>query len=732
MQVDTVVQMIGSGNFKVAEQAWMSAIEGSSCTPDRLAEMMPVLAALVEREQLGMAESLAWATVETMTQKGAADEALAIGKSLALLLNRSANLQKQVAALYREAYADRDSLDALISAAGMDGGRPPRRAIRTMDFCLAIKPGAYLIGRHEAAAARVESIDPTTWEITIHDGKKKRSLDPVTCADEYEPCDAGDFRARVAFDTDAIRILAVKDPAALVECVLKAHGPKIDGAALEQIVTRSVLTHAEWDKWWTKARAAIRRSRHVRLDGRGPYTLEYIPDAGGHGTEFESQFETLHTPAERLAALDAYARDCKARRHDPDRDMLLRLKAAVAQRAAKLAKGGGKVAFLSHLVAGQIGELMGDADADKDAIAMLSSTDDPRGLIRTCDSVGLYRRAFGCLECARSKDWVAVLLDLFPTVPPAACDDIAERLTRADVPAERIESLIATILGDPANCCEAFCWLWDKGSSIPRWNTTPPVTLLTRLLALMADVQRDERPDRNRVRDIQTVVRNALSARKYERFEQCLGQIEMGMAAALRTQIRRLHNLGRAVHEDLQASIRARFPELHAKAAIAVWAKEDVILATERGILRWKADIDDLVNVKMKENAKAIGAAAEKGDLSENSEYKFALEERDLLRARLANLRDQMAAAKVLRPEDVPDDHVSVGSRVKFRNVNQSATFAMTFLGPFEANVEKHVYNYKAPLAQELMGRRVGERVELPMADPPGSYEIVGFEPWDV
>lgn len=732
MQVEAVVQMIGSGNFKVAEQAWMSAIETGPCTPGTLAEMMPVLAALVEREQLGMAESLAWATVETMTQKNAANDALAIAKSLALLLNRSAELQKQVAALYRQAHADCESLDALISAAGMEGGRPPRRAIRTMDFCLSLKPGDYLIGRHEAGPARVESIDPASWEITLQEGRKTRSLDPVTCADEYELCSADDYRARMAFDGAALRALANSDPAALVESVLKAYGPKIDGATLESIVTRSVVPPAEWDKWWTRARAAIRRCTHVRLDGRGPYSVEYIPDAGGHGTQFESNFEKLHTPAERLAAIDAYDRDCRARRHEPDGDMLPRLKAGVVQRAAKLAKGGGKIAFLSHLVAGRIGEMMGDGDADNDAVAMLASSDDPRGLIRTCDSVGLLRRAFGCLERARPADWVDVLLDLFPTMPAAACDEIAERVSRGDVPPERIESVVARVLGDGINCCDAFCWLWDKGASLPGWNATPPVTLLTRLLTLMADVQRDERIDRNRVRDIQTTVRNVLSARKYERFEECLGQIEMGMAAALRTQVRRLHNLGRAVHEDLQSAIRTRFPELHAKAPIAIWAREEVILATERGILRWKAEIDDLVNVKMKENAKAIGAAAEKGDLSENSEYKFALEERDLLRARLANLQDQMAAARVLRPEDVPDDHVSVGTRVTFRQVNGMAGFEATFLGPFEANIEQRIYNYKAPLAQELMGRRIGERVELAMADPPGSYEIIALVPWNV
>jgi transcription elongation factor GreA len=132
----------------------------------------------------------------------------------------------------------------------------------------------------------------------------------------------------------------------------------------------------------------------------------------------------------------------------------------------------------------------------------------------------------------------------------------------------------------------------------------------------------------------------------------------------------------------------------------------------------------------MRENAKAIGAAAEKGDLSENSEYKFALEERDLLRARQANLQQQLSMARALDPNDVPTDHVSVGSKVWLRHKPTGQMLAFTFLGPLEADIEQHIYNYKAPFAQEMMGRRVGDEIELAIVDPPGDYVITDLSAW--
>ncbi len=86
------------------------------------------------------------------------------------------------------------------------------------------------------------------------------------------------------------------------------------------------------------------------------------------------------------------------------------------------------------------------------------------------------------------------------------------------------------------------------------------------------------------------------------------------------------------------------------KPEIEPWKREDILFATRAGISRKQEEIDHHVNVKMAENARAIGAAAERGDLSENSEYKFALEERDLLRARLAQMNSEIGHRPGNRP----------------------------------------------------------------------------------
>ena len=273
--------------------------------------------------------------------------------------------------------------------------------------------------------------------------------------------------------------------------------------------------------------------------------------------------------------------------------------------------------------------------------------------------------------------------------------------------------------------------MWDKGLSAERWQSAPPLTVLTRLLRMLSEVKQDDSVTPDVRRRIYALSRSSLSARQYERFKSCLAEVESGMAAALRTSIGRLDNLGRNVREDLLNRIRDQFPELYAKAEIPPWEMEDVIYSTEAGMTRWEEAISELVNVKMKENAKAIGDAAEKGDLSENSEYKFALEERDLLRARLAHMQSQFVLARMIQPDQVTLDNVAVGSRVSLKHRETGTELVMTFLGPFEANADKRIYNYKAPLAQEFMGMHIGEEIEITIAEPQGVYEITALDAWE-
>jgi transcription elongation GreA/GreB family factor len=153
------------------------------------------------------------------------------------------------------------------------------------------------------------------------------------------------------------------------------------------------------------------------------------------------------------------------------------------------------------------------------------------------------------------------------------------------------------------------------------------------------------------------------------------------------------------------------------------WLDDGVLFGTREGMSKREDELKYLINVKMAENAKAIGEAAARGDLSENSEYKFALEERDLLRARVATIQNELSRARLLTVNDVTTDAVNIGTRVTMTGP-EGERHDITVLGPWEANVEKRIYNYQAPLCLRLKALHVGDTVTLDLGGEERAYRI--------
>ncbi len=98
-----------------------------------------------------------------------------------------------------------------------------------------------------------------------------------------------------------------------------------------------------------------------------------------------------------------------------------------------------------------------------------------------------------------------------------------------------------------------------------------------------------------------------------------------------------------------------------------------------------------------------------------------------MLRARLAQMNAQMAKARIFEPDEVPTEHVGIGSRVTIVEVDGGRQRIMTFLGPWDADVERGIFNYLAPVGQKLMGCRVGDRITIMFEGKERAFEVREF-----
>jgi transcription elongation factor GreA len=146
---------------------------------------------------------------------------------------------------------------------------------------------------------------------------------------------------------------------------------------------------------------------------------------------------------------------------------------------------------------------------------------------------------------------------------------------------------------------------------------------------------------------------------------------------------------------------------------------------SEKGYIELKAEIDRLDKLVKRDIAKEIAAAADHGDLKENAEYAAAKEKQTYYANKLRRLQERFSGANVVRREELlPEDAVTFGKRVKIKDVNSDAERVCTILGEGETDPDKGIIAYTSPLARALIGKKMGEVVDVELPRGTKTYEI--------
>ena len=146
------------------------------------------------------------------------------------------------------------------------------------------------------------------------------------------------------------------------------------------------------------------------------------------------------------------------------------------------------------------------------------------------------------------------------------------------------------------------------------------------------------------------------------------------------------------------------------------------VILTPEGYKKLKEEIEHLSNDKRREVAERIRVARQFGDITENSEYDDAKNDQALLEHRIAILEERMANSRVITKKDVAKDVVSVGSKVKLRDVAAKETVEYYIVGSAEANPAENKLSNESPVGKAIIGHKKGETVEV--AAPRGKMKF--------
>jgi transcription elongation factor GreA len=137
------------------------------------------------------------------------------------------------------------------------------------------------------------------------------------------------------------------------------------------------------------------------------------------------------------------------------------------------------------------------------------------------------------------------------------------------------------------------------------------------------------------------------------------------------------------------------------------------VILTPEGYEKLKQEIDELSTVKRREVAERIRVAREFGDIAENAEYDDAKNEQMLLEHRIATLEERLRDARVISKKDIAKDVVSIGSKVKLRDVAAKETIEYHIVGSAEADPGANKLSNESPVGKAIIGHKKGETVTV-------------------
>ena len=146
---------------------------------------------------------------------------------------------------------------------------------------------------------------------------------------------------------------------------------------------------------------------------------------------------------------------------------------------------------------------------------------------------------------------------------------------------------------------------------------------------------------------------------------------------------------------------------------------------TEEGLKKLQDELQRMINVDRPNISKQIAEARDKGDLSENAEYDAAKEAQGLLEMKISRLQENIRNARIIDISQISTSSVQILNKVKLKNLKTNTMMEYIVVSESEANIKENKISVNTPIAKGLLGKKVGDVVEIKVPNGIVTFEII-------
>jgi transcription elongation factor GreA len=581
----------------------------------------------------------------------------------------------------------------------------------------AMEPGAYVVHR-SWGFGRIKSYDEGAQRLIIDfEGKKGHPMDPAFCATTMDVLPANHLLVRKETDTAKIAQLVAEDPAQLVVEGLQAYPNNATTAIDLEITLAQVIGEEKFKKWWSGAKKAVAKDPRISVPEKKTecYILRETPVSAED--EILEQFNTTRSARRRIALAEELA--TAAARKSDKADLSVVLKGVTDS-----VKDSNQLDAAERLYGAAV----------RDDLAKVAGVDSS-GFEPSQASLAANARDLPAIAEKIPVHFQGRFLELIKDTHPIECRDIVFNLLKVSQGKFTTECINFLVENGHAD---------DLASTLKRWQTEQN---LRAPVLLWIVKNRHAKKFAKLLHDLITprLLSAIFFAIDYEALQSASARrIPLGEILSEDTELiadllstadpetaRDLANtllLNQGFEELTKKSLLARFikifPNIQSLVAVDAEAKDEHFFVSRSSYERRREEYESIVSKKIPENSKAIAAAREHGDLKENSEYKMAKQDQQMLMAQKSILERDLARARITDFKETTTEQVGVGSIVEVRHQGGAST-TYTILGAWDSDPDNHVISYKTPLGAALLTKRAGDTVKVKTGGTEEGYSIV-------
>ena len=563
---------------------------------------------------------------------------------------------------------------------------------------------------------RIKTVDTVFARFMIDfESKAGHTMDLAFAAESLKPIPKDHILARKASDLEQLRQMAAAQHLELVKLVLNSYGGKATVEQIERVLVPEVIRE-DWKKWWEAVRRELKKDGHFQVPLKKTDPIIYQTKE----VSLQERLMEGFRAAKGLKARVVVASEVLRNAHDlTDKGAAAaEIIAALNTEIATHQRTQPAVAVEAIFVRDDTREMAGLPPGEGEISAQTIWQQDAKlGPLLEELPASKHRRALETFKAANPERWQDALLAALNSVSAKLCHELAGLLIQ-EGSMQQLKDTLARLISQHMASSELLLWLAkDRNDSFA--DILGPEVFRAMLTAMERDQFNERRS--NRLRDY--------ILDDQELLVELIGSADFEVIKDLTRALQLSPSFDDMDKRSLLARIVKSYPAVQVLISGEQTRQEATLLVSWESLERRKNEYRELVEKKIPANSKEIAVARSYGDLSENHEYKAAKEMQKLLMRRKADLETQLVRARGTDFTGARTDVAGVGTVVQAIDLTTNQSEHFTILGAWDSDPEKDIVSYLSPVAQSLLGHKVGDEVEFEVHAVRHRHRIESIQP---